>query len=291
MGNDTQFEPTGKSLPDIPEDTSISSRAVAFAYVVLGMLSHETTYIARLDVESATGMRHEDWPLEQAALLGLVRVSNGQPDDPKGAAGWSATVAAHSGSECISSSVQEDGAVCSTLLVVDPMVLSTSVGGNCRTSPASACWQALGRYRYDAWLLHSLAPDEEVTTALARRVLGLDARTAQRLLVRLRSSVLLKDGRWHTYAIEALDDDYPTRYREKAARQRRQHWVIDRERRVSINTEFRDGFRRLVPVQGLPEPVTEVEGWTFFAAKVPSAQEPKPVTLNEGLAARMVAIR
>jgi len=285
----TGSEPIDKPLRDLLEDTSMSARAVAFTSVVLGMLTHKVTYIAQADIESATGMRHEDWPLEQAALLGLVRVSDGQPDDPKGAAGWMATVPAYRGHVCISASVQDDAAVCSTVLVV-PMMRSTSVRGNCRTSPTSACWQDLGRYRYDAWLLHCLAPDEEVTTALARRVLGLDARTAQRLLVRLRSSVLLKDGRWHTYAIEALDDDYPTGYRVMAARQRRQHWVIDRERRVSIpSTEFRDGFRRLVSVQ---EPEV-VEGWTLFAAEehAPVTKSELLAALSERLAARLVAIR
>ena len=193
--------------------------------------------------------------------------------------------------------------------------------------PASTVWDLMGKYRWDAWRLQALVGARDVLVTVDD--LGWMKRSAAyAFLAKARAAYLLVDGLWQGTRVqrdaEGLGEEgmWPTKYaRAQAAEDSaRRTEGLSRHAQLDAYLERTQGEYRALALEresqcaiewakemGDPDlrrafayamagsvyswkPQPEVvEGWTLFAAKVPSAQEPAPVTMNERLAARMVA--
>lgn len=241
-----------------PAATRVSARAVAFVYVVSRLLTQPTTYLGRRTIEAHTGIDHTRWPLAEAEVLGLLRTP-GVKGDPEGADGWSMEGGQFAptsvGCPLLPQDVQ-GGSGSSKEKYFCGGKLSAPAHGcggklsaplSAPTEPSSDLWAMAGRYRYDAWLLHSSAPDAEVTTALVREVLGLDPRSARRLVARMEEVLLVQDGRWNPIALDRAEMAENVDLRLGKAADEMARW-LDRRDQNSVPTQVAQGFRRLSSV-------------------------------------------
>lgn len=269
------------------DNVSPSSRALAFAYALSLSAEDGVLRADRREVESLTGMDHTRWPEAEAKALGVYLVDRGssQWTDGHAMAGtWVCQFAP------IREWVSASSASSSTVLDTGRGVLSHSDGGEV-AHPSSAVWDRLGGQRYEGWRLHLVLGYEDVPMSI-KDLDWLPVRTGRRLLARLREVGYLVDGVWQgrkiARLVEGLGEDAMYRVKraqDRAAAERAANWRTLSDR---IEIGARAFLANLEALETVPEDLVVYVG-DLEACRRLYARE--PVTINEGLAALVVAIR